>query len=355
MSNNRITFRNGVSIGNQSPTALNILIGANSPDQLSCEKKKLSKLLNSDYPITIITDLSLVTAPNEEALWSEVVRDGRYIAGSVPIYQVIDDRFMIDKNKLIDLIWNLAENGIQLLTIHPTPTVELLNKSKSRITPVTSRGGAAVLADMLYHHRSENVYLQVLDEIIRIAHRHSIVLSIGSSFRSANIHDALDEAYYLELEKQLEIAEYCSKNNVEVIIETPGHVSPQGIFSLCDYLEKNCPYPIMPLGPLPTDCAFEQDDLAGAIGAVLMGTKGFADILSIVTQDEHMGGIPSFDSIESAIKKYSVAKHIIDIYKIKDSSSDYEVSKKRSEKKSCLLSDKECSRCSLLCPLKLIV
>ena len=74
----------------------------------------------------------------------------------------------------------------------------------------------------------------------------------------------------------------------------------------------------MPLGPIPTDCAFEYDDFAASIGSVLMGTRGCADVLSVVTRDEHLGGIPSVQSIIEAIKKYSVAKHIIDIYKIND-------------------------------------
>ena len=110
----------------------------------------------------------------------------------------------------------------------------------------------------------------------------------------------------------------------------------------------------MPLGPIPMDSALEQDDLAAAIGAVLMGTQGCADILSVVTMDEHLGGIPNIDSLVSAIKKYSVAKHIIDIYKINDTKIDDEISSERSLHNSCALNvNKNCSRCDNLCPLYL--
>ena len=242
---------------------------------------------------------------------------------------------------------------MRLITIHPTPSIDLLESSKKRLVSITSRGGAAVCIDMLKSNRKDNVYIQILDEIIKIANQYSVVLSVGSSFRSANIHDALDPTYYMELNKQIEIADYCYQRNVKVIIETPGHVSPQGINELCDYLDKSCQHPIMPLGPIPTDCAFEQDDLAASIGAVLMGTKGCADILSVVTRDEHLGGIPSKDSLIEAIKKYSVAKHIIDIYKTNDTSCDYNTALMRSERRSCIMEGDDCSRCAAICPLKL--
>ena len=105
---------------------------------------------------------------------------------------------------------------------------------------------------------------------------------------------------------------------------------------------------------MPTDCALAQDDLAATIGAVLMGTRDCADILSVVTTDEHVGGIPTIESIVSALKKYSVAKHIIDIYKINDTKMDDQVSLERSRHNSCILeSSKKCHRCENMCPLNL--
>ena len=164
----------------------------------------------------------------------------------------------------------------------------------------------------------------------------------------------MDDTYILELNKQIKIANYMYKKGVNIIIETPGHASPQKIFSICDKLNNMCPFPIMPLGPMPMDCAIEQDDLAGTIGAVLMGTRNCADILSVVTRDEHMGGIPTMESIISAIKKYSIAKHIIDIYKINDVTMDRCVSMNRSRHNSCVFGGvQECTRCERFCPLNL--
>ncbi len=208
--------------------------------------------------------------------------------------------------------------------------------------------------DMLIKQSTKNIYEQNIDEIIEMAKTYDVILSIGSSFRSANLKDALDQTYIMELEKQIKIADYCKSSGVNVIIETPGHASPQDIFSVCNRLNTCCPYPIMPLGPMPTDCAFEQDDVAASIGAALMGTSGCADILSVVTREEHTGGIPSIESTLSAIEKYAVVKHIIDIYKLNDTREDDCIAVNRSKNHSCILGIKEkCFRCRVLCPLDL--
>ena len=112
----------------------------------------------------------------------------------------------------------------------------------------------------------------------------------------------------------------------------------------------------MPLGPMPTDCAFEQDDVAASIGAALMGTSGCADILSVVTREEHTGGIPSIESTLSAIEKYAVVKHIIDIsYKLNDTREDDCIAVNRSKNYSCIFRNKRKNvpRCGVLCPLDL--
>lgn len=352
MEKNRFFLINDLPVGKDAPTALNILIGANTQAQMEEEKAKIDILLGSGLPISIITDLSLFCGDREQPLWELVAKDGRCAPGTVPVYQAVEKNGSIDKNRLLDLIEYQAENGVRIITIHPTPTVKLIELSQKRLVPITSRGGAAVCFDMIYNHRSQNVYVEILDDVIRIAKKYSVILSIGSSFRSANLHDSLDTAFYQELQSQLTIADYCLKCNVNTIIETPGHVAPQGIFQLCDYLAQKCQHPIMPLGPMPTDCAFDEDDLAGSIGAVLMGTRGCADILSIVTRDEHLGGIPRIESIISATKKYTIAKHIIDIYKTDDKSADYFVAQKRSKNTSCIINSTDCSRCNNLCPLK---
>lgn len=353
MEKKRVAISDALSVGEGAPTALNVLIGANTEKQYNSELEKIEALNRNTFPISIITDLSVSAEKRGMELWRKVVDDGKFVAGTVPVYQVVAPNHTIHQQQLVDAIQEQAEAGVKLITIHPTPDKSLLEMCKHRRVPITSRGGAAVCADMVNSQRTENVYMRTLDDIIKIGITNNITLSIGSSFRSANLHDAMDETYLYELAKQIEIAEYCCNRGIKVIVETPGHASPQNIFRICEKLKHSCPFPIMPLGPLPTDCALEQDDYAASVGAVLMGTNDCADILSVVTRDEHTGGVPTIDSIVSALKKYSVAKHIIDIYKLQDTQIDDAVSLQRSKMSSCIFEPgNRCDRCGVLCPLK---
>ena len=353
MKRHRMSLTDTVFVGENESTKLNVLIGANSATGYITELEKIAKICESSLPVTIITDLSLYRAPRGEELWRRISQLKEYVASTVPVYQAVQEDCTISPQLLLDLIQEQAENGVKLMTIHPTPSFDLLELSRKRYIPITSRGGATVCRDMIVGRNKENVYIQILDEVLKIAKANHVAISIGSSFRSATIKDGNDRVFLSELGKQIDIAKYCYERGVETIIETPGHVSPQHIYSICEIL-KNCnPFPIMPLGPLPTDCALEQDDLAGCIGAVLMGTNDCADILTVVTREEHSGSIPTIESIISAIKKYVVAKHIIDIYKLGDTKADNMMSLQRSKHFSCIVGfGSNCDRCSNLCPLR---
>jgi phosphomethylpyrimidine synthase len=355
MNKQRITTNNGVNIGCKSETVLNILLGFNSPDSIKGEYDKLNLLTKNRVEVGMITDLSMYDVPLREKLWKRVVDDTEFIAGTVPIYLAKGSNNVVESKKLLEAIQQQSEEGVGIITIHPTASRELLNLCKNRLIPFTSRGGGVVVRDLLINKRIENVYLQLLDSIIKIAKKNKTIISIGSSFRSATIIDAFDEVYQQELKKQVEIAEYLSKNDVQVILETPGHADPRNIFKISEVL-KNYQFPIMPLGPIPTDIAGDQDDTAAVIGAVLMGTNYCADILSVVTKEEHTGGIPSKESLLMAIDKYKIAKHIIDLYKLGNKDEDLRVSRERMKNKSCLVKDdNKCTRCGDICPLRLYI
>ncbi len=178
------------------------------------------------------------------------------------------------------------------------------------------------------------------------------MVSIGSTFRSGSIIDALDRTYFEELKEQIRIADYLDDRGINTMIETPGHIDAGNLLKLSDELKK-IPYPIMPLGPMLTDIGFEEDDTVGAIGASLMGIHGCADVLSIVTSREHLSGIPDMEEMKKAISKYKIAKHIIDLYKTNDNSMDLKVSKQRALLRSCnIIPGQDCQRCGDNCPLR---
>ncbi|MCQ7013136.1 phosphomethylpyrimidine synthase ThiC, partial [Clostridioides difficile] len=70
----------------------------------------------------------------------------------------------------LDIIIEQMENGVGMITIHPTANKQIFEDSKNRMVPVTSRGGGMVIQDLISKNFSEdNVYLKILPEIIKYA------------------------------------------------------------------------------------------------------------------------------------------------------------------------------------------
>lgn len=335
-------------------TLLNCLVGINAGWQYRAEISKISSVVSHRVIPDIITDLSTILPVKFKPIWKYVFEETPCAAGTVPIYALGRTGGVVDHSHLLELIIEQIEGGVGVLTIHPTASLALYEKAKSRFVPVTSRGGMIVLRDMLSLKRcDDNVYIQILPDIIKYAKKHRAVLSIGATFRSANIFDSNDEAQNDEIKRQIEIADYISENGVGVIVESPGHCSPVDIRKIAIIL-RNSNYPIMPLGPIPTDIAHGFDHLASAIGAVLLGVENCAHILSVVTRCEHTGDRPTTGDVLEALDSARIAAHIIDMNNTMNYSDDLKIVEDTVRFNSCLGSPSKCNRCDSLCPLKIM-
>ena len=260
----------------------------------------------------------------------------------------------MDNNELLEITQEQIESGVSFITIHPTISHQLVKLAQCRMVPWTSRGGAMVISDLASRNfEVENIYLRILDDIINVAKKAKTAISIGASFRSANIFDSLDECQLEEFRQQKVIADYIKERGVDVIIEGPGHSSPKKLKEVANYYQE-MGHPIMPLGPIPTDTAINQDHISSAIGATILGMLDCVDIITAVTREEHTGKIPTTESSLEAIKAAKVAAHIIDLYKIEDSTADLKVANYRSAHQTCIYgkSGSGCSRCAHICPLE---
>ena len=351
MPKKQIVSNKGIRIGKDANTLLNLLIGANNSNAVKCEIEKIDYLQEHLEEIDIITDLSLYKGKTQ--LWKYILTETDYMVGTVPVYLSANSNGTINKERLYDSICEQCENGVSIITIHPTVNWKLLEMGKDRIIPCTSRGGGIVTRDLICNKSDENVYVQLLDKIARKCQENKTIISIGSTFRSGTILDALDSIYLEELREQIKISDYLDGIGVDALIETPGHIDARKLLELAKMLEQ-VKHPIMPLGPMLTDVGFEEDDTVAVIGASLMGVNNCADILSIVTSREHLSGIPTIDDMKRAISKYKVTKHIIDLYKTNDNSQDLQISLERAKNKSCnAASGVECDRCKNVCPLRI--
>lgn len=352
----RLKKNNGfIEAGYRKNTLVNCLIGFNDLGDYKYEVEKIDNILNLESKPDIISDLSTKKIKTKDSIWYKVANHTPFVSATLPIYLIENKRISIDKNELLEIIIEQMENGVGLITIHPTATKEIFEKAKNRMIPVTSRGGGIVIKDLIANDFSEdNIYLKILSEIIVHAQKNNVVLSLGTTFRSGNIFDCNDDAQKMELELQIKLANIISEYNVGVIIEAPGHARPSDIMKISSNLKK-AGFPVMPLGPIPTDIATGMDHIAAAIGATLMGISGCVDIISAVTREEHTGGRPTVESITEAINTAKIAAHIIDIHNINDINMDMIVAENRAKNRTCIVGKetKYCDRCNLLCPLSI--
>lgn len=332
-------------IGRKQNVLINTLIGCNKIEELGTLEEKISTLKRMKDKTDIVTDVSTIKI-DSIPLWKRICTETDFIASTVPIY-FLENKKEICNNELVEIIHEQLQDGVGIITIHPTATRELIKLSEKRITPCTSRGGNIIINSI--KKTGKNNYMEILPDIIKLCRKYNSVISIGTTFRSANIIDSFDEVQKKEIELQIKLADVINNNNVGVIIESPGHATPKKIKEICKLLRKRS-YPIMPLGPIPTDLAIGNDHIAAAIGVTLMGLEGCVQIISAVTREEHTGNIPSMNSMKEAIQAAKIAAHIIDINRNGDYSIDRKIASNRV--KSCLGKDNEgCSRCGDLCPL----
>jgi phosphomethylpyrimidine synthase len=342
-------------VGRDKPTRINALIGASAITELYEEYDKIEALqeLHNDAP-DIVTDLSIIKEPKGKRLWERIIQQTSFVAATVPIYMVDRKNGRIDPDELLAVVIEQMESGVGLVTIHPTPNEELIKLSSQRLIPYTSRGGGLVIADIIARERREgNIYTGILDELITTAKRTGTVISIGTTFRPACIFDAMDEVHRREIELQIQLGMQVRAAGVGVVIEGPGHCRPADIRRVSLALRKT-DIPIMALGPLPLDSAVGQDHIAGAIGATLLGLEGCANILSIVTREEHTGGVPSLDSIIEAVKAAKVVCKIIDLEVHNNEENERDICKLRANSRSCVAGKRSpgCDRCDSHCPLE---
>ncbi|MDQ0454890.1 phosphomethylpyrimidine synthase ThiC [Rhizobium paknamense] len=338
-----------LDVGPGKPTRVNALIGASHRRNVSDQLRKLEALRATAAPCQIVSDLSIVQ--NNPSIWKAILDFG-YFAATLPIYTVEPRQQGIDELELLDRVREQAEGGVGIITIHPTPTQEIITQAQSRLVPFTSRGGGIVIKDLAVSRRRENVYVRILPDIIAICLKYKTTISLGASFRSANIFDSADAAQMSEIRLQLELAQQIKREGVGVIIESPGHARPSSIALIADALSSSG-VPIMPLGPIPTDVAVGQDHVSSAIGATLMGLKGAAHILAAVTREEHTGNIPTIPSTIEAVRAAAIAAHVIDIEMLGAIDEDLAITERRAATRTCVDGkvSKGCNRCAAKCPL----
>ncbi|HIB8181683.1 TPA: phosphomethylpyrimidine synthase ThiC [Elizabethkingia anophelis] len=262
-----------------------------------------------------IMDLSTGKNIHETREW--IIRNSPVPIGTVPIYQALEKVKGVAEN----LTWEIfrdtlieqAEQGVSYFTIHAGVLLRYIHLTASRVTGIVSRGGSIMAKWCLFHHQENFLYTH-FEEICEIMKRYDVAFSLGDGLRPGSIADANDAAQFAELETLGELTKIAWKNDVQVMIEGPGHVPMHMIKENMEKQLEECDEaPFYTLGPLTTDIAPGYDHITSAIGAAMIGWYGCA-MLCYVTPKEHLG-LPNKKDVKDGVITYKLAAHAADLAK----------------------------------------
>lgn len=354
MKNNSFLLKNKLGIGEKFPVRVNLNFGINSKKHFDEERKKLDLIFNNSK---VCPDLGmdLSTIKLDYPLYKYIIDTYDIPIGLVPAYTSYNKDIGIDINVFLKNLEVFAKNGISFFTLHLNANIKTLEYAKKfRKIPVTSRGGALLLKDQILNNR-ENILLKYIDEIIDICKMYDVAISLGTTFRPASTLEACDLAHITETNEQLELCNFLKSKNINVILENIGHISLDKISEHIKIL-KNFECPIMPLGPLPTDTALENDHIASAIGSSFLGFNNCTHIINSITPAEHTRSNVTFDDMIAGLSAARISAKIINLSK-KEKNSILEeelIYEKRYLQNNCLDLEDNCFRCAKQCPLRLI-
>ena len=262
-----------------------------------------------------VMDLSTGKNIHETREW--IIRNSPVPIGTVPIYEALEKAGGVAE----DLSWSTfrdtleaqARQGVDYMTLHAGVRQAFVPMTASRRTGIVSRGGS-ILAKWCMAHRQENFLHTHFGEICEILRAHDVTISLGDGLRPGSLADANDEAQFAELRTLGELTRTAWAQDVQVMIEGPGHVPLHLVKANVQEQMRHChEAPFYTLGPLAIDISPGYDHIASAIGAAMIGWLGTA-MLCYVTPKEHLG-LPDREDVKQGLMAYRIAAHAADVAK----------------------------------------
>ena len=263
------------------------------------------------------TVMDLSTGKNIHTTRDWILRNSPVPIGTVPIYQALEKVGGVAE----DLTWEIfrdtlveqAEQGVDYFTVHAGVRLAFIHLTANRMTGIVSRGGSIMAKWCIAHHKENFIYTH-FDEMTEILKAYDVSYSLGDGLRPGSSADANDEAQFAELRTLGELTQKAWQQDVQVMIEGPGHVPMHLVQENMTEQLKHChEAPFYTLGPLTTDIAPGYDHITSGIGAAMIGWLGTA-MLCYVTPKEHLG-LPDRDDVKVGIITYKIAAHAADVAK----------------------------------------
>lgn len=325
----------GIGEGLRTKVNANIGTSANHSN-LNAELRKLEVAVNNGAD----TVMDLSTGGDVKKVRRAILKASSIPVGTVPIYELAVSVSRkrrriasITQEEILAVLEEQAREGVDFFTVHCGATLEAVERLKrqGRIVDVVSRG-AAILIEWMAHNGCENPFYEKFDDVLDIANRYDVTLSLGDGMRPGSVADSTDRAQIQELLILGELTKRAREAGVQVIIEGPGHVPLNQIESNVLLEKKICnDAPFYVLGPLVTDVAPGYDHITSAIGGALAAACG-ADFLCYVTPSEHLS-LPSVDDVKTGVISARIAAHAADIAKGVKGALSWDVSMSKARKK----------------------
>jgi len=292
------------------------------------EKAKIAVKFGADTVMDLSTG---VTEDDVINIRKQILSEIKVPIGTVPIYQsalrALEKKGAIinfDEDDLFNVVEQQAKEGVDFFTIHVGVTKELVNylKDHPRTMGIVSRGGT-FLASWILENDLENPFNRNYDYLLEMAKQYDFTLSLGDAMRPGSIFDSTDYAQIQELIEISKLVKRAWSQNVQVMVEGPGHIPANEIernIKIMKSLCENAPFYV--LGPLVTDIAPGYDHLVSAIGGVIAGLAG-ADYLCYVTPSEHLA-LPNREEVKRGVIASKIAAHAVNIAKYGKKASEWD-------------------------------
>lgn len=302
-----------IVIGKRFTTKVNANIGSARGSDWRDEIVKLEEAVR--HGADTVMDLS--TGERIIETRSGILRASPVPVGTVPMYEVLErvggDPMKLSWEAFRDVMIEQAEEGVDYMTVHAGTLKEYVGWTRDRMTGIVSRGGGLLARWMMGMDR-ENFLYENFGELLEIAHRYDVTLSIGDGLRPGSLYDANDRAQYGELRTLGELNRIAGDAGVQCMIEGPGHVPLPGIRENQENEDAWCDEaPFYTLGPLISDVGAGYDHVTAAIGGTVMAAAG-TSMLCYVTPKEHLG-LPTRGDVRRGMVVFRLAAHAADIAK----------------------------------------
>jgi phosphomethylpyrimidine synthase len=303
-------------VGQGLRTKINVNLGVSRDCcDFQYELEKVRKAIN--LKAEAIMDLSSYGKTHE--FRTRLLAECPAMVGTVPIYDAVGfyerDLKEISAAEFLQVIEAHAQDGVDFMTIHAGLTRAMIAalKQNHRVTNIVSRGGS-LLAAWMELTGNENPFYEHFDQVLAICAAHDVTLSLGDACRPGSIADATDQLQIQELLNLGMLTRRAWAQDVQVMIEGPGHMTLNEIAANMMLEKKLCHgAPFYVLGPIVTDVAPGYDHITSAIGGAVAAMAG-ADFLCYVTPAEHLR-LPDLDDLVEGVVAAKIAAHAGDLAK----------------------------------------